>query len=1167
MGQNVTTTKNGTPAVKLEEGLQKVETVIIKEAEEIWKQRGLRGHKIDKQAKAEIELPDAVGMAFSGGGIRSATFCLGVLQALARLKLPEKGKTAAIRKPLTEWIDYLSTVSGGGYIGSWYAANRQREQQGVKFLAESDEQSDRTTPAVAHLRRYSHYLNPDAGLMSADTWTMAAVWLRNTLLIQAMVFCVAAVLLMLTRLWMLLMLSLPDLLAAAAQRLESMHCMPKDCFRMAEMLFPACIMACFIYAARKTHQELSLFISDEKKEKEPSTQVRQPMTQDRVQIKIIVPLALAAMTSALWLWCHHQRVEQCCVERLVGFQVLSGKWWKDWWNGSEPETIFSSPMFWGLSMMVSAMAVNLFRLNYTEKKVAWVVAWLRFFVAIWISSMATMYVMDELFMMIISKRLTFGEAKGIDISVGLAAVLGSGLMVAKYLLILFLGLGLAGRRMQDKIREWWSRVGAWLMIYSVAALAGCGIAILGPLGIDALGQVWDGWVQKGVVGGWLLTLVSSVLLGKSDKHTGNEKGGFMSLERLAIVATTGLVIGAAWVVRFMLTPEDFTPWPSDPLLVTACGLSMQRLWVALGLMVFCAAVLIWRIDLNEFSMNHFYRNRLVRCYLGGAELADLRRPHPFTGFDFRDDRSLSALRADGPKPYPGPYLLINTALNTSQGGDLDVQERKAESFLLSPLYCGSQRQRRSLSTAEKARAQEGYRPTALYMSGDKAAGADEDVDSQGVDSQGPKRGRDQGCGIKLGTAVSISGAAASPNSGYHTSPLMAFLMTLFNARLGWWVPNPTKEGREKIWMSTAPKFPGFLQYLSFELFGSATPSSAFVYLSDGGHFENLGVYELVRRRCRFIIAIDAEEDGNYTFHALGTAIRRCRVDFDAEIDINVDELRPDPKSGFSKNHCAVGIIRYEDGQKGTLLYIKSSLTGDESTDIAQYRAMEPSFPHQSTGDQFFNESQFESYRKLGMHVAAEVLNPMLRKLKNPATKPDDEASTPALKLAKLLEEQWYRPAKDPVEPFVLHTQELMVLWKEITMPDMPQYLSDLILPNCMEFVSKASTASAHPQKVEVKMPTTDEEWRTVYSYCQRMIQLMENVFLALKLSVYDDKPDNTGWLNLFRLWAASPVLQHAWTQSKMTYGERFANFWDELVESIAPKENDAKAGEPSPPVK
>lgn len=225
----------------------------------------------------------------------------------------------------------------------------------------------------------------------------------------------------------------------------------------------------------------------------------------------------------------------------------------------------------------------------------------------------------------------------------------------------------------------------------------------------------------------------------------------------------------------------------------------------------------------------------------------------------------------------------------------------------------------------------------------------------------------------LATAMAISGAAASPNMGYHSSPPLAFLMTVFNVRLGWWLGNPRHRSG---WEKEEPTLGLF--YLLFELFGKSDDTRRCVYLSDGGHFENLGVYELVRRRCHLIVASDSGEDHEYKFSDLGNAIEKCRADLGISIEgVDLEPLRLQGVSDRSAKHFAVGRIRYSDADgprapDGVFLYVKSSLTGDEPTDVLSYKADHPVFPHQSTGDQWFDEPQFESYRALGHHVARNV---------------------------------------------------------------------------------------------------------------------------------------------------------------------------------------------------
>jgi hypothetical protein len=190
-------------------------------------------------------------------------------------------------------------------------------------------------------------------------------------------------------------------------------------------------------------------------------------------------------------------------------------------------------------------------------------------------------------------------------------------------------------------------------------------------------------------------------------------------------------------------------------------------------------------------------------------------------------------------------------------------------------------------------------------------------------------------------------------------------MTVFNVRLGWWSGNPRNPDD---WKKAGPTF-GLL-YMLKELFGLTDDKSAFVYLSDGGHFENLGIYEVVKRRCRLIIACDAGQDEKPTFDDLGNALRKIRVDLGVDIVMELAPIRE------RKKHCVLGkiIYRTDDGREeyGDLIYIKASLCGKEPADVANYKVLHKEFPHQTTADQWFGEDQFESYRMLGLHTILEM---------------------------------------------------------------------------------------------------------------------------------------------------------------------------------------------------
>ncbi len=168
-----------------------------------------------------------------------------------------------------------------------------------------------------------------------------------------------------------------------------------------------------------------------------------------------------------------------------------------------------------------------------------------------------------------------------------------------------------------------------------------------------------------------------------------------------------------------------------------------------------------------------------------------------------------------------------------------------------------------------------------------------------------------------------------------------------------------------------------------------------VYLTDGGHIENLGVYELLRRRCKVIIAVDAEADAPMNFGSSMTLQRYARIDLGVRIDLPWTPIRECTRALMARNadkagdpaapdehdeaardrvHVAIGTIDYGGDDQGYLVYVKSSLNGDENDYIRDYARRNDRFPHETTGDQFFSEEQFEVYRALGFHMAHGFLS-------------------------------------------------------------------------------------------------------------------------------------------------------------------------------------------------
>jgi len=286
---------------------------------------------------------------------------------------------------------------------------------------------------------------------------------------------------------------------------------------------------------------------------------------------------------------------------------------------------------------------------------------------------------------------------------------------------------------------------------------------------------------------------------------------------------------------------------------------------------------------------------------------------------------------------------VCTTQSTAKGSATGRRAFEAESFLLSPLYCGS-------PSAGYARTEES-----------KPAGA--------VDPN-----------LSLGRALAISGAAGGPRMGSLPPGPLTALLTLFSARGGAWIQKPKPDG----WAADSPRFGDLPVTASFGLAGAG---GDFVYLSGGEEFERLGVYELIRRRCRYIVAVDGGEGAGSDAPDAGLAplVRRCRIDFGLRIEIDTRPLEQGGPDRISSAHVAVGQIHYGDvdqgGMPGVLVYIKMSLTGDEPPDIQQCARSEhrsalrlPGFRHE------FDERQFECYRCLGNHIASVVFGDAVRQL-------------------------------------------------------------------------------------------------------------------------------------------------------------------------------------------
>ncbi|MEA2416884.1 MAG: hypothetical protein QOI58_3541 [Thermoanaerobaculia bacterium] len=1006
-------------------------------------------HKVERSA-----------LCISGGGIRSATFALGVMQRLARVGVLPK-------------FDYLSTVSGGGYIGSWLSSYARRNPGGMagvaKELTEPPSKRDPLRPEPAPLmwlRQFSNYLTPRLGLLSGDTWAVAGIYLRNLLLN-----------------WLMFVPLLVAALAVPRLSMALLHQGTSDPLLIAGVAIVTLLIAVVVLAfARPVSYKEGGWL-----------------TNGKFLLGVFLPLFISSIFIVLY-W---------GTTREITTQPLPWSWVYYAFIGS---SVFSSVCYLVRFIVASAkerrtnVRPGSSLTGYTWKKAIHelAAAGVAGVAGAWLLQLGALYVFpDPLKQWDLPSLASWKQ-----LPPQLTTAPGEFFLcfgVPAVLLILFIQsaifVGGASWFNEEYDREWWGRAGGWVLVAAFVWIVFTAVAIYGPVLIYSAPKIFA------AIGG--VSGLAAILLGRSGKTAANEKekdekasatesGTSLALGLvgpifvIAILSVLSLATSRIWLkinhdrivqersdkkLPPLITDKQFDFYSTLPRLLTedrtqynvgkdkdnkdtdnlefkyakidaAKQRALEHLFAVDQTGVYEGLVLVVGLTLlgylvslfigvNQFSMHGLYRNRLISAYLGASR--HQRSPNCFSGFDPNDNLPMHLLRPEmfwansfknigqlsdkiagsslegrlepktvralkDSKDFPDdddkclqagellasdlnglldeeelsagssstlplslrnrlfmedkckghitpfdvhkrPMHIVNMALNLVGGDSLAWQERKAESFTVSPLYSGTPTY--SEMTGESI----GYRPTRLYGGPD---------------------------GVSLGTAVAISGAAASPNMGYNSSPAVSFLLTLFNVRLGWWYGNPGKAGNGTFQQRNPTSS---LHALLAEAFGLTNDKFPYVYLSDGGHFENLAVYEMVLRRCKYIVVSDAGADPTFGFDDLGNAIRKIRIDLGIPIEIKgTMRLYPrtakDPKSPI---YCAVADIHYGDvdegASDGTLLYIKPVFYGkEEPKDVYNYALMNAAFPHQSTGDQWFSESQFESYRTLGEFEMKTVNN-------------------------------------------------------------------------------------------------------------------------------------------------------------------------------------------------
>ncbi len=514
------------------------------------------------------------------------------------------------------------------------------------------------------------------------------------------------------------------------------------------------------------------------------------------------------------------------------------------------------------------------------------------------------------------------EASGLGLRYGLLKV-ACGLAVLGIVMSLLYAattwLSRTGKEHWYHARRFFEKVAGFLLIAIVGLVVIGSLPLVREVIVELLGNSLSNSAGPMTAGG-VLTAIGGLFAGSSWFSTARKKIKSLPLALQVWIGSAALVYG------FLVIAYEYAIQMLHWL-----ALITSPEWVVMEVSAggilggwFVAALLVgWFSNTNYLSVHRYYRDRLMETYMPDLdEVLENRDGHADGA-----DKSWLCRMCRYDQGITGPYHIVNTNIVLVESKHRKFRARGGDNFVLSPLYAGSNAT--------------GWKFTANFMNG----------------------------AMTLSTAMAISGAAANPNTGVGgagptRNPLLSMLMTLLNIRLGYWVPNPDKCGVNR-WPNLLS--PGLGELFRYKL----NETGKFVQLSDGGHFENLALYELIRRRVKLIICSDGGADPDFSFADFGNMVEKVRVDFGVIVDIDLTPLAPQKKGDAEKAHKvarqghAVGEIIYPDGNPGVLIYVKTTWLDGLPGDVIAYKNDHPAFPDQSTADQFFDERQFEAYRELG----------------------------------------------------------------------------------------------------------------------------------------------------------------------------------------------------------
>lgn len=808
-----------------------------------------------QRAGIEADAP-LVGVALSGGGIRSATFCLGLFQSLARQNLVRR-------------IDLLSTVSGGGYFGSFLGAAFSRE--GASVASVERELANNRSWSVNWLRENGRFLSPNG---AGDNWHAAGVALRNWAALHVV---------LLTFLFFLL--------------------------------------------------GIAALVRTDLSESEP--------------------------TRAVWV----------AIEQFFWNHQGSAVWWSPW--------LVLPVIPFALILLPTGTLYWVTQFRPVMGAVRWLCA-------------------------LVAPR--FRAMTGSEFASRSQAALTGAFIVGLVSTVALLGFAVVDSLGQSAYR-WWSHNGfefpsLWASLTGAGAVAfGFGSRV--ALYLERLLGSRRFRIPFSAVA---LVLASTWLL-------------------LIVIALAVVACGFAWRWDLVWDGVAFQPMSGGWPLMLAVAVCFAASWIFSRSFGF----------VNLSSLQQTYAARLARAYLGATNPERQRHAnHTMTELISGDDVPLDDY---APHQRGGPLHLINVTVNETLSGKTNIERRDRKGLAMAVGPCGLSvgTASHALWAPEPPRSSALARLQALWEARQRAivpvpreAGEFHALCEQQTDPAKPPQRIEA---LALGRWVAISGAAFTTGTGANTDLGLSLLLGLANVRLGYWWDSGIAAGH------CGNRRPNFIELgsrilsrilpvqtcLTNEFFARFHgPARRHWYLSDGGHFENTACYEFIRRRVPFIICSDAGQDPHHRFGDFANLVRKARTDFGAEIQIvrraadlstddpgvrfpmpkleeivhpslldvigvpedfappgdASDDTSSPPARLLSRRHALLARIHYLDtNQFCWLLLVKPSLMGDEAADVVEYQQTHPLFPQEPTTDQYFDEAQWESYRKLGEHIGTELFTP------------------------------------------------------------------------------------------------------------------------------------------------------------------------------------------------